>query len=51
MSLKNDIELANTRVKLARLERRYETLRNDTTEDEHLLNPQTYYWEEPEMHM
>jgi peptide/nickel transport system substrate-binding protein len=24
---------------------------DDTTEDEHLLNPQTYYWEEPEMHM
>jgi len=34
MSLKNDIELANTHAKLARLERRYEELRNDTREDE-----------------
>jgi hypothetical protein len=31
--LKNDIELANTRVKLARLEHRYEILQNDTAED------------------
>lgn len=23
---------------------------DDTIEDEHLLSPQTYYWEEPEMH-
>ncbi len=36
MSLKNDIELANTRAKLARLEARYQALRNDTTEDEHV---------------
>ena len=36
MSLKNDIELANTRAKLARLEARYEALRNDTAEDEHV---------------
>jgi hypothetical protein len=36
MSLKNDLELANTRTKLARLEARYEALRNDTTEDEHV---------------
>ena len=36
MSLKNDIELANTRTKLLRLERRYEELRNDTSEDEHV---------------
>jgi hypothetical protein len=33
MSLKNDIELANTRVKLSRLEKRYEELRNDTSEN------------------
>jgi hypothetical protein len=33
MTLKNDIELANTREKLARLERRYEAHRNDTAED------------------
>jgi hypothetical protein len=33
MSLKNDIELANTREKLSRLEQRYEALRNDTSED------------------
>ncbi len=24
---------------------------DDTTEDEHLLNTQTYFWEDPEMHM
>ncbi len=36
MSLKNDTELANTRVKLHRLETRYEALRNDTLEDEHV---------------
>jgi len=36
VSLKNDIELANTRAKLARLEARYQALRNDTTEDEHV---------------
>ena len=33
MILKYDIELANTRAKLARLEARYEALRNDTAED------------------
>jgi len=36
MSLKNEIELANTRAKLARLEARYEALRNDRAEDEHV---------------
>lgn len=36
MSLKNDIELANTCAKLLRLERRYEELRNDASEDEHV---------------
>ena len=36
MILKNDVELANTRTKLARLEARYEALRNDTTEDEYV---------------
>ena len=36
MNLKNDIELANTRAKLHRLEMRYEELRNDTCEDEHV---------------
>ena len=36
MSLNNDTELANTRIKLQRLERRYEELRNDTREDEHV---------------
>jgi hypothetical protein len=36
MSLKNDTELANTRIKLQRLEMRYEELRNDTSEDEHV---------------
>jgi len=34
MSLSNDVELANTRAKLLRLEQRYEELRNDTNEDE-----------------
>jgi len=34
--LKYDIELANTRAKLARLEARYEALRNDTAEDGHV---------------
>ncbi len=36
VSLKNDIELANTRAKLRRLEDRYEELRNDVGEDEHV---------------
>jgi septation ring formation regulator EzrA len=36
MNLANDIELANTRGKLAELEARFEELRNDTIEDEHL---------------
>lgn len=36
MSLKNDIELNNTREKLRRLEKRYEELRHDTSEDEHV---------------
>jgi len=36
VSLANDIELANTRTKLARLEKRYEELRNDTSEDKHV---------------
>lgn len=36
MSLKNDIELNNTREKLQRLEKRYEELRCDTSEDEHV---------------
>jgi flagellar biosynthesis chaperone FliJ len=36
MILKYDIELANTRAKLARLEARYESLRNDTAEDGHV---------------
>lgn len=36
MILKNDIELANTRAKLARLEARYEALQNDTAEDEYV---------------
>jgi hypothetical protein len=34
--LKNDIELANTRAKLARLEARFEALQNDTSEDEYV---------------
>lgn len=36
MSLVNDVELANTRAKLAELEARYEELRRDTVEDEHV---------------
>jgi hypothetical protein len=36
MSIQNDIELANTRTKLHRLELRYEELRNDTSGDEHV---------------
>ena len=36
MILKNDIELANTRAKLARLEARYEALQDDTAEDEYV---------------
>jgi hypothetical protein len=36
MSLKNDIELANTRIKLQRLETHFEALRDDTTEDEYV---------------
>jgi len=36
MNLRNDIELANTQAKLARLERRYELLLNDREEDEHV---------------
>jgi hypothetical protein len=36
MMLANDIELANTRAKLAELEARHEELRNETVEDEHL---------------
>lgn len=36
MIVKNDIEIANTRAKLARLEARYEALQNDTAEDEYV---------------
>lgn len=36
MVLKNDTELENTRAKLARLERRYEIVRHDAAEDEHV---------------
>lgn len=36
MSLANEVEVANTRAKLAELEARYEELRNDTVEDEHV---------------
>lgn len=36
MSLANDVELANTRAKLAELEARYEELRSDTAEHEHV---------------
>lgn len=36
MSLANDVELANMRAKLAELEDRYKTLRNETVEDEHV---------------
>jgi hypothetical protein len=36
MSLADDTELANTRAKLARLEKRYDALRADTTGDAHV---------------
>ena len=36
MSPRNDIELANTAAKLARLEARYEELRGETGGDEHV---------------
>ena len=36
MNLANDVELANTRAKLADLEARYEELQNETAEDEHV---------------
>jgi uncharacterized protein involved in exopolysaccharide biosynthesis len=36
MSLRNDTELANTRAKLARLEKRYQSLRDDSSEDPHV---------------
>lgn len=36
MNLANDVELANTRAKLADLEARYEELQHEPTEDEHL---------------
>lgn len=36
MSLRNDVELANTQAKLARLEARYEELRGETSGDEHV---------------
>ncbi|RJP35695.1 MAG: hypothetical protein C4547_09205 [Phycisphaerales bacterium] len=36
MSLKNGIELENTQRKLARLERRFETLRQEPCEDAHV---------------
>ncbi len=36
MTLKNNTELANTYGKLARLEKRYEEVCNDTSEDEHV---------------
>ena len=36
MNLANDVELANTRAKLAELEARYDELRNETAEDEHI---------------
>ena len=36
MTLKNDIELANTRETLRELEDRYEELRHDRAEDEHV---------------
>ena len=36
MNLANDVELANTRAKLAELEARYEEVRNETAEDEHI---------------
>ena len=36
MTLKNAIELANTRAKLGRLEAKYEELRRETGGDEHV---------------
>ena len=36
MNLASDVELANTRAKLAELEVRYDELRNETAEDEHI---------------
>jgi hypothetical protein len=36
VTLKNDVELANTRRKLARLKARYEALRDETSDDEEL---------------
>ena len=36
MTLKNDIELANTRAKLRILEQRYEKLRKETGPDQHI---------------
>jgi hypothetical protein len=36
MRLSNEVEVANTRAKLAELEARYEELRNEVAEDEHL---------------
>jgi hypothetical protein len=36
MSLRNDIELANARAKLRRLETRYDELGNNADEDEHV---------------
>lgn len=36
MTLRNDVELANTRAKLDRLEARYEELRGETGGDEEL---------------
>ena len=38
MELKNEREVANTRVKLARLEARYEALRNNASEDRRVRN-------------
>lgn len=37
MTLKNDIELANTRAKLARVETRYRALQDETGDDEELI--------------
>jgi hypothetical protein len=36
MSLADDVEFANTRAKLAELESRYEELRNEVVDDEHV---------------
>jgi hypothetical protein len=36
MSLRNDMELANTQAKLHRLEARYDALRDDEKEDRHV---------------